>query len=89
MTPDAEYLARTIFWFTSDLTFKEIESRPTARTQAALDELVAEGILSVEPFNEHNGKVYKRLKQVFKKPATKVMHDTVGVGFTIAEKIVK
>lgn len=89
LSEDAEYLARNIFWYAGKLTFQEVESKPTARTQAALDELVDTGILTVEPFNRFGGKVYTRVKEVFKKPATQKMHDTIGKGFTITEKIEK
>lgn len=37
------------------------ELKPTDRTQAALDELVAKGVISVEPFNRFGGLVYRPL----------------------------
>lgn len=37
------------------------ENKPAPRTQAALDELVAAGALSVEPFNQFGGLVYRPL----------------------------
>lgn len=35
--------------------------KPTAQTQAALDELLAAGVISVEPFNRYGGVVYRPL----------------------------
>lgn len=46
----------------STLTFHMQKSRPTARTQAALDELVAGGFISKAPFNRFGGVVYTLLK---------------------------
>lgn len=45
----------------SALTLHLIENKPAPRTQDALDELVGKGVLSVEPFNEFGGLVYKPL----------------------------
>ena len=43
------------------LTLHLIENKPTARTQAALDELLAAKVISVEPFNKAGGLVYRPL----------------------------
>lgn len=49
----------------SDLTLHLRESRPAPRTQAALDELVDRGAISVEPFNRYGGIVYRPLVDCF------------------------
>lgn len=49
----------------SALTLQLIELKPAPRTQAALDELVACGAISVEPFNRAGGLVYKPLVDCF------------------------
>ena len=51
------------------VTFKMNESRPSKRTQDALDELVEAGMVSVEPFNHYGGFVYTPLVS-FKRPST-------------------
>ena len=38
------------------------ETKPTARAQAAIDELVAAGIVKVSKFNRYGGLVYEPLK---------------------------
>ena len=43
----------------SALTLHLVELKPAPRTQAALDELVDRGAISVEPFNGSGGLVYK------------------------------
>jgi hypothetical protein len=45
----------------SALTLMLRELKPAPRTQAALDELVNRGAISVEPFNRFGGLVYKPL----------------------------
>lgn len=88
MTPDAEYIARSVLWYANQIAFHMIEAKPTARTQAALDELVKEGILTVEPYNQAGGKLYKKTGHFpFEQPATKKMHDSIGKGFTITEPV--
>jgi hypothetical protein len=50
----------------SHLTFQMRESRPTKECQAALDELVAAGVISREPLNQYsNGVVYTPLVNCF------------------------
>lgn len=48
----------------SELTLQMIQSRPTERTQAALDELVDAGLLSREPLNDRGGLAFKPLKSL-------------------------
>jgi hypothetical protein len=38
-----------------------VESKPSPRSQAALDELVAAGLVKAEPFNSHGGVTYTPL----------------------------
>lgn len=45
----------------SVLNLHLVESRPTPRCRAALDELVAAGALSKAPFNRFGGETYKPL----------------------------
>lgn len=49
----------------SALTLHLIENKPAPRTQAALDELVAKGVVSVSPFNRFGGLVFKPLVDCF------------------------
>lgn len=49
----------------SELTLHLRESRPAPRTQAALDELVNRGAVSVEPYNRYGGVVYRPLVDCF------------------------
>jgi hypothetical protein len=49
LTADALYLGCTIFGRTDKLVFGMRESRPSDRTQAALDELVAAGLVGRVP----------------------------------------
>lgn len=44
-----------------DVTLHLRENKPTAETQAALDELLTAGVISVEPFNSYGGLVYRPL----------------------------
>lgn len=44
-----------------ELTFALVQNKPTARAQAALAELVAAGVISVEQFNRFGGLVYRPL----------------------------
>lgn len=85
---DAQYLGRSIFWMFNmkgQLRFFNIENRPTARTQAALDELVKEGYLSVEPINQGIGQMYRPLVE-FKAP-TKKMDREIGKGWVLTEPV--
>ncbi len=64
LSADAKYLGYSMFsrmMARGSVTFKMVESRPSDRTQAALDELVAAGLISCEPFNRFGGVVYKPL----------------------------
>lgn len=72
----------------SELTLQMVQSRPTARTQAALAELVAAGLLSCAPLNDRGGVVYKPLKTFH--PLMRWAFDrmTSGAdGFILTEKI--
>lgn len=44
-----------------DLTFQLQSVKPSERAQNALDELVWEGLVNVEPFNDYGGLVYTPL----------------------------
>lgn len=72
ISSDAMFLGGSLFGLMQpgkgQLTFKMIESRPSKRTQDALDELVKAGLVSVEPFNRHGGFVYTPLV-TFKRPS--------------------
>lgn len=63
LSEDAVLLAG--LWFgmgmVSKVTHHLRESRPSPRTQAAIDELLAKSIIKVEPFNKYGGKVYTPL----------------------------
>ncbi len=65
LSADAKFFASSIFYMmppgAGKLTFQMIESRPSDRSQAALDELVAAGVVSVEPFNSLGGVTYRPL----------------------------
>lgn len=60
---DAKVLAGA--WFgmgmKTTITLHLVESQPTARTQAAIDELTSKGVMGVEPFNDLGGLVYRPL----------------------------
>lgn len=43
------------------LTFRMVENKPSPRSQAALDELVAAGLIKAEPFNNKGGITYTPL----------------------------
>lgn len=43
---------------TGKLTFSLVKSKPTPEAQAALDELVQAGVVSVERLNTHGGLIY-------------------------------
>ena len=60
---DARVMASNAFGMgrRSTLTLQLRQSRPTERTKAALDELVAKGVASVAPFNDLGGLVYSPL----------------------------
>lgn len=72
ISQDAMFLGSSLFWMMrpgeGKLTFQMVENRPTARTQAALDELVAAELVSVEPFNRFGGVTYTPLAP-FKRPS--------------------
>ncbi len=72
ISQDAMFLGGSMFGLMEPgkgkLTFQCAESRPTKRTQAALDELVRAGLVTVEPFNRHGGFVYTPLI-AFKRPS--------------------
>lgn len=86
LSMDAQYLGRSVFWMMGlrgQLRFHNVESKPTARTQAALDELVAEGYLKVEKIGI--GHMYTPLVE-FKAP-TKKMDNEIGKGWHITEPV--
>lgn len=72
VSQDAMFLGGSMFGLMKPgggkLTFRMVESRPTKRTQDALDELVKAGLISVEPFNRYGGFVYTPLI-AFKRPS--------------------
>lgn len=57
------------------LTLRLQQSRPTEKAQAALDELVAAGILAHEPFNQFGGIVYRPTRET--RPYLKWLHEHV------------
>lgn len=65
LSDDAKALAGVWFGMTAPgkgaVTHHLRELKPTARTQAALDELVEKRVISVAPFNKYGGKVYRPL----------------------------
>ncbi len=69
LSDDAKALAGC--WFakmgpkSDGLTLHLKELKPAPRTQAALDEMVARGVLSKTPFNQYGGEVYKPLLDCF------------------------
>ncbi len=72
------------------LTFHMIECRPTARAQAGLDELVEAGLISVEPFNQYGGFVYKPIwnfEPLGEKWMRKVLAGNAGDPLPLIEKI--
>ena len=62
VSDDAKFLGSSLFGMmepmVGKLTFHMKESRPTARTQAALDELVAKQLVSMSALNQFGGVVY-------------------------------
>lgn len=72
----------------SELTLRMRESRPTARTQDALDELVRTGIVSCTALNDQGGLVYKPLLSCHPilRWAWARLSDPDG-GFALTEKI--
>lgn len=72
LSPDAMFLGSSLFSMMTPgdgkLTFTMRESRPTARTQRALDELVRTKLVFVEPFNELGGVTYRPLA-IFPRPS--------------------
>lgn len=63
LSTDAKILLGTSFAMgrKTSLTFQMNANRPTARTQAALDELLAKEALTSEPANSHGGVTYRPL----------------------------
>lgn len=65
LSADALYFAGAMFMLMEpgkgELTFRMVQSKPSPRSQAALDELVAAGVVSSEPFNRHGGITYRPL----------------------------
>lgn len=72
ISQDAMFCGGSLFGMmkpgSGELTFRMKASRPTDRTRKALDELVGAGLISVEPFNQFGGLVYRPLTQ-FKRPS--------------------
>lgn len=52
------YLGLFPFQKKSSITFHMVESKPTARTQAALDSLLEKGFITKEPFNRYGAVTY-------------------------------
>lgn len=78
LSADALFFAGSMFMLMTpgkgELTFRLVERKPSDRSQAALDELVAAGVVSSEPFNEYGGVTYRPLVEfprVGKAPAGK------------------
>lgn len=71
------------------VTFHMIENRPTARAQAALDELVAAGFLWRETFNRHGGVSYRPLGPSMRKFGRWIAKhkDDDSVHFAVTEPI--
>lgn len=71
LSADARYFGSSMFWLMSPnagkLTFHMVESKPSPRSQAALDELVAAKLVKVESFNELDGVAYTTMVQ-FSRP---------------------
>jgi hypothetical protein len=65
LSKDAKFFGSSMFWLMEpgkgELTFRMVETRPSPRSQAALDELVAAGAVSRRPFNRLGGVVYTPL----------------------------
>lgn len=65
LSADALYFASSMFMLMTpgkgELTFRMVDSKPSPRSQAALDELVAAGVVSSEPFNKYGGVTYRPL----------------------------
>lgn len=65
LSSDALYFAGSMFMLMTsgkgELTFRMVESRPSPRSQAALDELVAAGVVSAEPASRDGGVTYRPL----------------------------
>lgn len=65
LSDDAKFFASSMFSMMEPgegtLTFQMVESKPSARSQAALDELVGAGLVSVEPANSRGGLTYRPL----------------------------
>lgn len=60
LSDDAKMLVGSLFGMgKTKLNFGMVEYRPTARTKAALDELVSAGVLAVEPLNSAGGLSYR------------------------------
>lgn len=63
LSTDAFFLGGSLFSMMTpgegELTFAMRESRPTARTQAALDELVKAKVVTAEPMNDIGGVTYR------------------------------
>lgn len=89
LSPDALYFAGSMFFLMTpgegELTFKMVESRPSDRSQAALDELVAEGLVSAEPFNRFGGMTYRPLVEFPR--ATKTPDGPWPVTVPIADRL--
>lgn len=70
------------------VTHHLVEWRPTARTQEAINELLAAGVISVEPLNQHGGKTYRPLVDCM--PAFKWMNENItdpDLKFSLMEKV--
>ncbi|CTQ75938.1 hypothetical protein [Roseibium alexandrii] len=70
LSDDAKAIAAQ-FHTQTEMTFKMIEARPSDRYQAGLDELVKRNLLTVEPFNQFGGLVYKKVPEADYSPYMK------------------
>lgn len=71
------------------LTFRMNDSRPTARAQAALDELEAAGMVAKRPYNRFGGVIYSPLVSAYpyRNWYARVVDTRPDLAFQITEKI--
>lgn len=67
------------------LTFRMDKSRPTARAQKALDEIVKAGIIKSEPFNKYGGVTYIPIQEFDRRKALSACRKARD--FTLTEPI--
>lgn len=73
-------------WFAmgqwTTLTFSMQENRPSERAQKALDECVAAGVLTVEPFNKAGGVTYRPAVDIDRRKAMAAARRAKGFRLT-------